>query len=116
MPFFALLEPLVLPIHLKDVGVVGEAVEERVGQALCSEYLGPLIEGNIGGHQGGGSLIALAEDLEEKLGPCFGKAARSSAHPSGFLTVEYLCLTCHGEKDHTWVIQAGKGVHSYRKK
>ena len=37
VPFFALLEPLALPIHLKDVGVVGVVgvvVEERVGQAL----------------------------------------------------------------------------------
>lgn len=34
VPFLALLEPVAIPIHLKDVGVVGNAVEERAGQAL----------------------------------------------------------------------------------
>ena len=47
MPFFALLESVAHPVHLEDVDVVGEAVEERAGQALGAEYLGPLIEGRL---------------------------------------------------------------------
>jgi hypothetical protein len=35
---------------------------------------------------------------------------------SGYLTVEYACLTCHGEKDRAWAISTGKGVHTYGKK
>lgn len=44
----------------------------------------------------------------------FQKGKKSFA--SGFLTVEYACLTCHGEKDRAWAIKTGKGVHSYGKK
>ena len=43
-----MLETVAFPIHLKDVDVVGGAVEEPAGQALGAEYLGPLIEGKIG--------------------------------------------------------------------
>ncbi len=36
--------------------VVGEAVEERAGEALGAEHLGPLVEGQVGGDQGRGSM------------------------------------------------------------
>lgn len=44
---FALLEAEALAIHLKDVDVMCEAVEERAGEAFGSEDLGPLIEGQV---------------------------------------------------------------------
>ncbi len=34
--------------------MVGEAIEERTGQALRAEGLGPRVEGQVGGDQGGG--------------------------------------------------------------
>ncbi len=30
----------------------------------------------------------------------------------GYLTVEYACLNCHGEKDRAWALATAKGVHS----
>ena len=39
------------------------------GEAFGAEDLGPLVEGQIGGHQDGAPLVALAEDLEEQFGP-----------------------------------------------
>ena len=48
--------------------MVGEAIEERAGEALGAEHLGPFVEGQIGGDQGRAPLVALAEHLEQQLG------------------------------------------------
>ena len=64
----ALIEPVALAVHLEDVEVVGEAIEERPGEALGAEYLGPFVERRVRGHQGRAALLALAEDLEQQLG------------------------------------------------
>ena len=47
---------------------MGEAIEERAGEALGAEHLGPFVEGQIGGDQGRAPLVALAEHLEQQLG------------------------------------------------
>ena len=64
----ALVEPVAVTVHLEDVDVVGEAIEERAGEALGAEHLGPFVEGQIGGDQGRAPLVALAEHLEQQLG------------------------------------------------
>ena len=69
----ALVEPVALAIHLEDVDVVGEAVEESAGEALGAEHLGPFVEGQIGGDQGRAPLVALAEHLEQQLGAGLGQ-------------------------------------------
>ena len=63
----AVLEAVALAVHLEDVDVVGEAVQQRAGEALRSEHLGPLVEWEVGGHQDGASLVALAEDIKEQF-------------------------------------------------
>ena len=45
--------------------MVGEAVQQRPGEAFRPEDVGPLVEGEIGGDQDGAPLVALAEDLFE---------------------------------------------------
>ena len=54
-------------VHLQYVHVVGEPVQQRAGEALRAEDLGPFVEGQIGGHHDGAPLVALAEDLEEQF-------------------------------------------------
>ena len=63
----AALEAVALAAHLQDVDVVGEAVQQRAREALRSEHLGPLVEGEVGGYQDGAPLVALAEDLKEQF-------------------------------------------------
>ena len=41
--------------------MVGEAVQQSPGQAFRAEYLRPLIERQVGGHQDRAPLVALAE-------------------------------------------------------
>ena len=53
--------------------VVGEPVQQRAGEALRAEDLGPLIEGQVGGHHDGAPLVALGEDLEEQFRAGSGK-------------------------------------------
>ena len=45
-----------------------QPVQQRSGEPFRAEDLGPFVEGQVGGHQDGAPLVALAEDLEEQLG------------------------------------------------
>ena len=60
----AALEPVAFAVHLQDVDVVGEPVQQNASEALRAEDLGPLVEGQVGGHNCGTPFVALAEDLE----------------------------------------------------
>ena len=57
------LESVAVAVHLQDMDVVGEPVQQRAGEAFRSEHLGPLVERQVGGDQDGAPLVALAEDL-----------------------------------------------------
>ena len=43
--------------------------QQRSGEPFRAEDLGPFVEGQVGGHQDGAPLVALAEDLEEQFRP-----------------------------------------------
>ena len=60
-------DAVAVAVHLQDMDVVGEPVQQRAGEAFRTEHLGPLIEGQVGGDQDGAALVALAEDLEEEF-------------------------------------------------
>ena len=47
--------------------MVGEPVQQRAGEALRAEDLGPFVEGQFGGHHDGAPHVALAEHLEEQF-------------------------------------------------
>ena len=68
-----LLEAVALAVHLKDVNAVSEAVQQCAGEPLRAEYLGPLVEGQVGGHQKWTSLAALAKGLQEEFGAGLGE-------------------------------------------
>ncbi len=64
-PFFvvlfqALREPNTLPVKLIDMAMMGEPIQQGRRQGSLSEDLGPFGKGQIGGHQQGGSFIAIA--------------------------------------------------------
>ena len=63
----AALEPVAVAVHLQNVDVVGEPVQQRSGEALRTEDPRPLVEGQVGADQDGPALIALTEDLEEEF-------------------------------------------------
>ena len=66
--FPPLVETIALAVHFQDMDMVGEAVQQSPGQAFRAEYLRPLIERQVGGHQDRAPLVALAEDFEQQLG------------------------------------------------
>jgi hypothetical protein len=43
----ALIKPVALAVHLEDVGMVGEAIEQRPSQAFRAEHLGPFVERQV---------------------------------------------------------------------
>ena len=47
--------------------VVGEAVQQCLGELFRSEDLGPFVEGEVDGDQDGAPFVALTEDLEEQF-------------------------------------------------
>ena len=63
----AVPEAVALAVHLQDVDVVGEPVQQGTGEAVRAEDLGPFVEGQGGGHHDGVPVVALAEDLEEQV-------------------------------------------------
>ena len=74
----AVLEAVALAVHFQDVDVVGEAVQQRAGEVLRSEHLGPLVEEQVGRHQDGAPFVALAEDLEEEFRSGGGQGDRGT--------------------------------------
>lgn len=48
--------------------MVGQPVEQRTGAALVAEGGGPFVEGQVRGDNGGATLVALADQLEQKFG------------------------------------------------
>ena len=48
--------------------MVGQPVEDGACETLCSEDLGPFVEGQVGCDDDGAALVALGDDLEEQLG------------------------------------------------
>src|SRR5271170_6268738 len=54
---------ITFPVHLQDVNVMGEPIQQRSGQPFRSESLGPFVERQIAGHQRGTAFVAPAEDL-----------------------------------------------------
>src|SRR5712692_2222631 len=76
----AVFESVTVAIHLEDVDVVGETIEQRAGQALGGEHTGPLIEGQIAGDDDRAAFVALAEALEQQLG-----AVRRERHVAQFI-------------------------------
>ena len=45
---FALFEPVAVAVHLQDVDVVSEPVQQRAGQPFRAENFGPLLKRQIG--------------------------------------------------------------------
>ena len=57
MALFALRQAVTLAVHLEDVDVGGEAVEQGAGQPFAAQDLGPLVEGQVAGHQRGAESL-----------------------------------------------------------
>ena len=53
----ALLEAVPLAVHLQDVHVVGEAVQQRAGQPFRPQHFGQLLKGQVAGHQRRATLV-----------------------------------------------------------
>ena len=69
LPPAAGVQAVAVAVHFEDVDVVGEPVEQCASQALRAEDAGPLVEGQVAGHQYRTSLVAPAEDLEQHSAP-----------------------------------------------
>src|SRR5271169_4868014 len=48
----ALIEPVAFAVHLQDMDVMGEPVEQRTGEPLGTEHAGPFVERQVRGDDG----------------------------------------------------------------
>src|SRR3954451_7465947 len=64
-----LAEPVALAIHLENVAVMAEPVEQRRRHPLPLEDLAPLAERQVRRHQQAAPLVAVGEDAEQQLHP-----------------------------------------------
>src|SRR3954470_20785094 len=67
--FHRLAEAIALAIHLENVAVVAEPVEERGGHPLALEDLTPLAERQVARHQEAAALVPVGEHPEQQLDP-----------------------------------------------
>ncbi len=84
-PFLALVQAITVTVHLQDMDMVGETVEQCPCQAFGAEHLGPFIEGQIAGQQGGAPLVTLAEHLEQEF-----RAGLAERHEAEFVDNQQL--------------------------
>ena len=67
---FALLEPEAVAVHLEDVNVMGEPIEQCAGQALGGEHARPFVEGQVAGNDDRAAIVVLAEVISSiRRGP-----------------------------------------------
>ena len=66
---FGVGEAVGVAVAGEDVGVVGEAIKECAGEALAAKDLGPFVEGEVAGDEGGAAFVALGEDFELNFPP-----------------------------------------------
>ena len=64
----ALGKPVRLSIHLEDVDMMGQPIEESAGKAFFAKGGGPLIEGQVRGDDRRAPLVTLAYQLKEQFG------------------------------------------------
>ena len=75
----ALGEPIAVAVHLEDGDVVGQPVEQRAGEALGAEGLGPFVERQVAGDQGGAALVALAISSNSSSAPVLESGTKPSS-------------------------------------
>src|SRR5437868_14167565 len=76
------LQAVALAVHLEDVDVVGEPVEEGSGEPLGAEHARPLVERQVAGDQDRAPLVAAATPaikLSSRV-PATSNAYGSSRH------------------------------------
>ena len=69
----ALAEAIAVAVHLEDADVTCQPIEQRAGQALGTEGLGPFVEGQVAGDQCGAAFVALRDQLEQQPGAGFAE-------------------------------------------
>src|ERR1700759_4670614 len=67
LALLALFKAIAVAVHLEDVDVMCQPVEQRAGQPLGAEHASPFVKRQIGSDDSGAALVALAEDLEQEL-------------------------------------------------
>ena len=77
-PGLRLLEPVALAVQLQNMDMVGQAIEQRTGQALIPEDARPFLERQIRRNDSRAAFMTLAEDRSRRAIPRrFGKAAHN---------------------------------------
>jgi hypothetical protein len=69
----ALSETIAVAVHLEDVDMVGDAIEQCAGQTFGSQGFRPFIKREIAGDHSGAALVALRDQLEQQFGAGLGQ-------------------------------------------
>ena len=67
LPFPAAGKPIAVAVHLEDMHMMGQSVEQGAGEPFGSEHRCPFIERQIAGNQRAAAFVALAEHLEQQF-------------------------------------------------
>ncbi len=56
-------------------------------------------------------LFKINVDPDAEMFKTIEEDGRQSTFTKGFITVDYVCLTCHGSRDKAWAVENAKGFH-----
>ena len=62
-----MFEPVAFAVHLENVDVMGQAIQQCACQPLGAKDLGPLLEGQVRGNDDGPAFVALGYDFKEQF-------------------------------------------------
>ena len=71
--FLGVLKAVAVAVGLDDVDAARDAVEERSGHAFVAQYLGPVLEGQVGCEQNALAFIGAADDLKQQFSADLGR-------------------------------------------
>ena len=73
--FTAVFEPVAFAVHLKDMEVVGQSIQQCAYQPFGTKDFSPFIEGQVSDYDDGTTLVTLVYDLEEQFDAQFSESA-----------------------------------------
>ena len=73
--FTVVFEPVAFAVHLKDMEVVGQSIQQCAYQPFGTKDFSPFIEGQVSDYDDGTTLVKLVYDLEEQFDAQFSESA-----------------------------------------
>ena len=60
-------KPIAVAVHLENVNMVRQPIQQRSGETFRAEHRGPFVKREVGGDERAATLVALAQHLKQQF-------------------------------------------------